>query len=303
MTPCRRAILSASLAAFAGVLGACESSPQRAAVGEPAHALDAPTYAEVAQRYNARTGRLQKVWARAVVSIRWRDQEGRRRYEQGDGHFQFIAPSRFALSVGKFGDVFLWVGCDDDRYWLLEPKGDSKLGVAGRHGAVNEEKLDALGLPAAPLDLVRIAAVAPLPASPPPGASVAWSSDGAMLVVDLPSARGLWRYWLDPATTLPRIIELLDSRGEAVISAAMEQYGTVRLQGVGGFFPEMPTRVRATHHPSGSTLLLTLESMNDGGTGRLLPEAFQLDALARLLGVSSIRDLDAPFADAGDSAP
>ncbi|HBS28616.1 MAG TPA: hypothetical protein DEB06_03995 [Phycisphaerales bacterium] len=301
MTPRRATTAGAVLLALLGALGACETNP-RPRTEPVAPARPTPGYAEVAALYNARAARLSRVWARAVVSIAFRDQDGTRRSEQGEGHFQFVAPADSALSVGKLGEVYLWVGSDAHRYWLLEPR-DPKRGVVGRHELLNESTLDRLGLPAAPLDLLRVVAVTPMPEQPEPPAAVAWSSDGAMLVVDLPTRRGIWRYWLEPRDMLPQVIELIGPGDEVILSASLERYERVTLRGQGGFFPLMPSRVRLTHHESGSTLSLTLQALSDGGESRLTREAFDLDALVALFNIIDLRDADAPTTAPRASAP
>lgn len=275
-------------------LAACESKPKPRDIAAPSESVPTPSYAEIAEVYNARVNRLKRVWARAVVSTTYRDEDGTRRSEQGEGHFQFVAPASLALSIGKLGETYLWVGSDAQRYWLLDPR-EHKAGIVGRHDRLTEQTLDRLGLPAAPLDLIRVVTVSPMPVKPDPPARVAWSSDGDMLVVDLPGARGTWRYWLEPREMLPQVIELLADDGETVVlSALLERYDRVTIRGEGGFYPQMPARVRITHHPTASTLSMTLDGLVDGGGSRLSPEAFDLEALVELFGITDLRDADSP---------
>jgi len=283
-------------------LGACESKPKAREIAAPAaESVPTPSYAEIAGIYNARVARLDRVWARAVVSTTYRDEDGTRRSEQGEGHFQFIAPSNLALSIGKLGETYLWVGSDAQRYWLLEPR-ESKAGIVGRHDRLTDQTLDRLGLPAAPLDLIRIVTVSPMPANPDPPARVAWSTEGDMLVVDFRSARGVWRYWLEPREMLPRVIELLSDDGETVVlSALLERYERVTIRGEGGLYPQMPARVRITHHPTASTLSMSLDGLVDGGGSRLAPEAFDLEALVELFAITDLRDADTTASAAADS--
>lgn len=296
----RAPALLATLAA-ALCLSACDKTRQPREIAAPETTAPTPAYSEIAEAYNARVARLDRVWARAVVSTTYRDEEGTRRSEQGEGHFQFIAPASLALSVGKLGETYLWVGSDTERYWLLDPK-ESKAGIVGRHDLLTDVTLDRLGLPAAPLDLIRIATITPMPLSPSPPARVAWSSDGDMLVVDLPGARGTWRYWLEPREYLPQVIELIGEDGEEVVlTALLERYERVTIRGEGGFYPQMPARVRITHRPSGSTLSMTLTSLVDGGGNRLAPEAFDLEALVALFGITDLRNADAPASASAES--
>jgi hypothetical protein len=140
--------------AIAGGAGGGKAGPVAGAPG-------GPTYRMLANAQNARAARLGKLWARATVSIDYRDSEGRKRWEQGEGHFQVIQPSKLALSVGKLGEVFLWIGCDEERYWLIDTKG-AKAAYVGRHELVTRGKIEALGLPVPPRDLIALAGMSPV---------------------------------------------------------------------------------------------------------------------------------------------
>lgn len=257
-----------------------------------------PTYRMLANAQNARAARLGKLWARATVSIDYRDSEGRKRWEQGEGHFQVIQPSKLALSVGKLGEVFLWIGCDEERYWLIDTKG-AKAAYVGRHELVTRGKIEALGLPVPPRDLIALAGMSPIAAGTASG-----SGDPVVVTRGKTASYRVmrggvpWTIFVDAATLTPVRVEVAESVAgegdapEAVIVAELSQYRDVPLKGSSGFFPRVATRVECLHTPSGSTMSVTLTDPSDGGTNRLKPEAFDFEGLVEALGVSEVIDLD-----------
>ena len=289
-----------SILGACAALSACESGGSRVAQRSD---KPVPAYEDVAQRYNERASRLSRIWARAVVSIDYKDENGKRRYKQGDGHLQLIQPGRLALSIGKLGEVVLWLGSDDARYWLLEPR-EHHRGYVGRHDRITRAKTEMLGIPVAPLDLIELLGVTPLPESPASGASVAWDATGVHLLLDLPVPDGHWRYTLDAETFFPTAIELFQGAGnQLVLRATLKRYEPVTLRGVGGVFPRMASRIDLRHHESGALMRMTFEGMTDGGRHRLMPEVFQLASLVDALGIREMTDLDQPAHVQSGEAP
>ncbi len=264
---------------------------------KPAPDLPPPTYADIANAYNARAARLQRVWARAVVSVDFTDDEGNRRWEQGEGHFQVIQPSKMALSAGKLGEVMLWIGCDTDRYWLIDAKEKHRAWV-GKHSAATRQKIESLGVPAAPRDLLALAGITPLPnptndqrLDPQPR----WSNDKKTLIFDADRTGTRWRYFINPKTYEPSRIEVIDpATSEPILTATLELYDNLTIRGDGTLPPRIATRFRCLHHPSGSTLGLSITDMIDGGPTKLREQNFDFDALHELLGIKDTIDLDAP---------
>ncbi|MBL8746548.1 MAG: hypothetical protein JNK58_09370 [Phycisphaerae bacterium] len=273
---------------------------------KPAVGLPPPTYAEIAKEYNARAARLQRVWARAVVSVEFTDDEGKRRSEQGEGHFQVIQPSMMALSAGKLSEVMLWIGCDAERYWFIDAKEKHRAWL-GRHAAATRQKIESLGMPAAPRDLLALAGITPLPR--PTGdkrrdPQVRWSEDCRTLIFDADRAGTRWRYFINPKTYEPSRIEVIDSESsEPILSATLDRYDNLMIRGDGTLPPRIATRFRCLHHPSGSMLGLSIADMVDGGTNRLREQNFDFDSLRDLLGIREVIDLDArrPSASARDA--
>lgn len=277
-------VLGAVLAAIAS-LGGCASAPRPIARAEPP-----PTYEVIAAAHNERVGRLSRVWARAVVELWYVDDRGRARREQGEGHFQVRRPGGVALSIGKLGETYAWLGSDTERFWFFD-KFDTPRVTVGRFDNTDEPCAESLGLPADPARMLDVMGLTPIPEI---GGVTAWSGDGRAVVAVFDRAGAEERIHFDARTMLPTRIEL-DGRepGDAIV-AVLENYANVRLGGVGGFFPRAASRIEIRHDSSGTRVALHLADMEDGsfGRGRLSDAAFDFEALRALFRPSEIIDLD-----------
>jgi len=292
----RRAFLAA-LVGSGSLLAGCANNG-----GAQNGALDArpdaslPSYEEVASRYNERASLLGRIWARAVVEMRFVDANGRRKREQGEGHLQFIAPARFALSVGKLGEVIVYLGCDEQRFWWFE-RGDADRVSVCRHANAGSPCAESVGLPAQPLEIIDLMGVLEFPVR---GGRVQRSMRGE-IVIDLPArgagaaAGGFTRVALDPSTYEPVLIGVYQRGGaQPVLLARLEEYQNVQIAGRGGIAPRMASRIVITHAESDTEIRLSLAGMTDGvREGRIPPEAFDLQALLRAFSPADVRVLDA----------
>lgn len=304
-----RVLLASSAAMLPMGLVACRTDgPSATTTTSDTGVASAMSYDEIARRYNERAERLGRLWSRAVVSIEFIDREGGKRYEQGDGFFQVVQPSKLALSVGKAGETFVWMGCDAERYWVLEPK-QAKTASVGRHDLLTPAKLRALGLPCAPLELISLIGVSPLPTGRearggsgggPPKPIMALDGGADVIQFDLERGGQTFRYLLDAKTLRPRVVSIVDrATRKLTTTARLDNYLGVETQAFSGAYPMMPALVRVEHIPTSSVIKFTLESMNDGlvnqgaKKGRLAPENFDLDALVEAYGPFEMVDLDA----------
>lgn len=284
---------AAALAAGAlSILGACANmkSPADKPVGPP------PSYAVIAEAQNRRAARLDRIWARAVVVLTYIDEDDRRRTEQGEGHLQIRRPGGIGVDVGKLGETYYWLGADDERFWFFDLTEEDVV-FLGRHENVGRPCARSLGLPAEPLDLVRLLGVTPIPA---PGATdaappeVRWSEDGRSVLVDSQFAGAYERIWLDPETLLPSRIELRRSPdGPPAVYAILEEYERVSLRGVGGFFPFAPSRVEVHDPETDTEITLHLSELNDGkARNRLSDAVFDFPTLVDAFGPDRLVILD-----------
>lgn len=284
MRPRTRCVLAI---AFAMGLASCKSGSEPVAPSQPT-----PAYESVAASYNERVALLDRLWARAVVALRFTDAQGDRRYEQGDGHLQLRDADRLALSVGKLGEVLLWVGCDDERYWLFDRLADPTRLYLGRHDALGVDRAREIGLPVAPRELLQLFGLRPLPAS----GNVEWTDEG-LLQLTTTDERGAWRYTLDPDSNLPRRIARLDAEARPLLDAELSDDKSVRITGRGFNPPRVAGRVRVTHVATGDSITIVLDGdVIDGRReGKPRMPSFDLDVLRQALGpIGEEIDLDAP---------
>lgn len=284
--------------ALVGLVGGCAPAKDHE---EPILRGALPEYSAVAARYNERAGLLQKLWGRTQVQIRYTDDEGDRRFEQGEGFLSIDQPERVALSVGKLGETLFWLGCDGERYWSIDLTGKEPRAYVGRHdGAARQGHSvgaggGGLAATVSPRDFPRLLGIEVLPTG---GGVMQWSEDGRLLGVVVPIVGaggvvgGRQRVWLDPESLEPRLVELYDGRGTATLVAQINELDFVAVPGVGGVGPKAASRTRIGHLASGSSLTVTLAGM-EGGTRRIKPEAFDLTKLMVALGVERVVDVDA----------
>ncbi len=279
----------AVLAALALLVGCAADGPARSS-DERLAAASSVTRLEIAERHNARTARLDRLWSRAAVQLRYADRDGKLRREQGEGHLQVVQPAKLALSVGKVGEVIFWLGSDERRFWWFELGENSRAGVALHENATAPCIGDA-ALPVHPLDLLDLLGVTPIPAS---GGAAPMVDRRGQLVIDAPAQGGARRLFFDPETLRPVRIELWRAgEREPAVYSELDEYARVDIPGVGGVDPRAASRVRVVHRDSDSEIILFLSDISDGSRfGRLSPEAFEFATLVESLAPRRVEILD-----------
>lgn len=224
----------------------------------------APTYSELAEGYNRRLAGFERLWSRAVVAVRWRDEKDRNRYEQGnDSKLLVQVPDRVALVIGAAGQIAYWAGSDDQRYWVLDLL-EERQAYVGLH-ADSRRALARHDLPVqvSPRALPALLGLLPLPpaeGTPPPVRRVKQSWQ-----VVLPDGRT--RLTVDADTLLPQRVELLDDAGQAVVESLLSQPQRMAMHGKPpGAWVTVMTRVELRALAEPFSLSLNLEDMTDAGS-------------------------------------
>jgi len=263
---------AAALALLALVLSGCGGTRS---VAPRARAV--PTYDEIASAHNARVARLDRIWSRAAVQLRFTDADGRSRREQGEGHLQVLQPDRLALSVGKLGEVVFWLGSDSERFWWFE-LGDNSAAAVARHENAMKPCVGESPVPVHPLDLLDLLGVTALPAR---SAVAPVLGPGGRVVVDVPARAGARRVYFDPQTMRPARVELwLPGAEEPAVEATLTEYERVDVPSEGGVDPRVASRVSVRVRETGAELVLFLSDLNDGSRpGRLESFVFDFDEL------------------------
>lgn len=300
----RSAFVALSVLLAVPLLGAAGCSrPQEAGAGPPIARGEPPAYSEVAARHNERAARLGRLWGRAAVQIRYTDDEGQRRFDQGEGHVSVEQPARLALSVGKLGETLLWLGGDEDRYWWIEPGSGVSKAFVGRYDGPALARSPIMSAANARV-LILLMGVSLLPTDPDAGVTQ-WSDNGRLLGVTTRLAEpleGYQRFWLDPRSYAVVKAELYNEARQVVVAADLTDEQFVRVVGEGRVGPTMAGKVFAGHEPTELEVRLFMSGLTDDPQ-RLSPRAFEFESVVADLGVSEVVDLDARAADADATAP
>lgn len=245
-----------------------------------------PPYAEAVRRYNENAKKVDRLWSRAVTTLEWFDSKGERRIEQGDDCFVvYVAPDRFALSIGKLGKTLMWVGCDEQRYWMFdlqEPR-SAYVGTRANAGKPCVRPLPMVG-GVSPRDVMRLMGVEPIDAdAEPAGQPVEWH-EGQWLIE--PPGTGT-RLLIDPETGLATRIDLLDEHGYSRLICRLSHTTVIESFVIP---PGGPAKIASRLNielPDGSgSVRLTMSSPTDGRRDdRIQDRVFDFDRLRKLLKV------------------
>jgi hypothetical protein len=253
----------------------------------------APTYREVAERYNANLRGVEQLWARAVIELEWEDDKGKH-FEQGDGHLIVAMPDRLALSLGKLGDTLFWAGSDTERYWLFDLRNRHEVYVGRQGRPVGFERYaDRLRFPISPSDLLRLLGVLPMATGEAATGRVERGENGQWAVEP---GGGSLRFFVDEKTFRPSRIQVLDTWGNPLAEAKLSRWKPMALSGVGpGDFPLVATSIEMCETGRDGTMTLFLSSVTDGKeNGKIKPKVFEFDQLRGLFKPEKVIDLDAP---------
>lgn len=289
-----RALLAGAAGAVAVIAG-CDTAPRVSDPAPRAPVPQAPSYEEVARRYNERAQHFDRLWARATLRMRYRDEAGNWQTEQGDGgHLMLVQPDHLALSTGKLGEPFFRLGSNAEQYWWFDLRKPRRAWV-GRHDTAAARGADAAEspIPIPPRDLIELLGVTPLPTDAP--GRVEWSADRRALVVTVPTDAGSRRLTLDPQTYEPATIELLDETGALVVGSELSEYTPVTVFGVAAR-PRLPRYVVVSDPADEGELRLTISAAeNSPGKSEPSDTVFDFEALVRAHNVApeNITDLDA----------
>ncbi len=207
---------------------------------------ETPSYSEIAEVHNQRIERLSELYARGVIEIRWRDGDGRH-FEQGNLDLWLQLPRHTALRVEKLGNVFLWLGSNDERFWLFDMLGDQTVLLTAPHDAA----IDAAGLFAVrPLALVDLAGLTVLPephGNDDPEVHYDESLDAWLLTA--PGQGGDTRLYLHRTSLLPVRVESIMANGDIAYRSDLQltRYRTAARPGVPpSQYGRMPTLIDIT---------------------------------------------------------
>ncbi len=253
-----------------------------------------PTYEELAHRHNRHVEHLERLWSRATITVRWRE-NGRQRWEQADSSNVILdLPHRVAVAIGSSAPgvgTIMWLGSDEDRYWLFDLYNDKTL-YWGHHETVGMPGTKQLAIPVHPRDLPRLLGVLKIDADTP--GRVNWDPVWGGYVLE--PWHGRYRVVVDRERALPLRVDLLDAEGWSVLQALLTSPRSLDMAGLEPWeHPTIATRVDIAVIGSDDELILQLRGVDPTpGPRRLNPAQFDLETLMRQFRPDEVIQLDEP---------
>ena len=149
----------------------------------------APSYRELATKFNAHTDSVKHLWSRLEARVRYQVKDGKYKFEDGEGYLIARPPDHILLSLGKLGQTGLRAGRDAERYWFIDNQ-DRKEAVWGYERNIGKPCSGRLNLARASSLPARVAGVG-ADAAPGCGAACSASQDDARLC-----GRYVVRFWI-----------------------------------------------------------------------------------------------------------
>ncbi len=267
-------------------LGGCTSTPRF----DPSTAPPPPSASGLIAMHNDRVQMLDRVWARVSVRAEGKDPRGEKFKEQGEGHLQIMRPDRFSLTIGKFEKTYFTLGANAEQYWTMDlSKSDNRLAMIGLQRLATAEKLDALGVPIHPHEMITLLGIVPI--DPNAETTSRWSPDGQAVGIELPAKWGSVAIWFDAKTFTVSRTQAINDAGEVIASAKMWRYKPLAGLDPGeqGFAPGV-IEVRA----AGFDGFVRIE-VSDPQSKAIRPVVFQPEKLSKIHRIHETIDLDQAF--------
>jgi len=254
-----------------------------------------PNFDVIAQRYDARVKRLERLWGSVSLRILGVDRDGEPVDEQAEAYLQVIRPRKVALEVKKVGETYFYMGSNDTRYWWIDLHSEERPAIVGTHENATPKAVEQLGVPLHPLDLLELLGITPIGTTVNAwGAKVNWSQDGKLVVVRVPGRWGPREYLLDPETFEPQKIALLDPRGQVAAMAELQSYQPVAVRDDAKAEPRMAKRF-VVDVPPNTTLTMRFEQVENR---EIKDKPFDFEYLKKVFRVREVRDADGAAAKA-----
>ena len=272
----------------------CETTPTDDQPTPPKPAL---TYAQLQAGHAARVAPIDQLWARGELVIRWTDDKGERRMEQGEGPLILRRPNELAFAVGKFGQTRFWLGCDQNRYWLFDLGDDKRVAYVGRQKNIANARQQVLPLPIRPDRLLILLDVLPLPDPATVGDQVVVARDGEDHLIVLPpepQLHGLMRKLRMDEQFRVTEIDLMDRRGRRIMLAKLGAFDPMTLDDQPEEqYPDVAEAVHITlgDHEDATTIIIRPLAARQG-TSKVKDRQFDFDALVKAMKIDEVVDVD-----------
>ncbi|MEM9372760.1 MAG: hypothetical protein AAGA55_03875 [Planctomycetota bacterium] len=260
-----------------------------AGTAPPAGQAQLPSLEAIISAHDARVAALDTFWARTSIRVEGRDAAGSSFSEQGEGHLQAERPGSVAITVGKLGDVYIALGSNDDRYWLIDVSdSDRRLMMSGAQSEATPEKAAALGLPVHPRDIPLLLGLNPMG-----GRTVGEPEmdDRGRVVVGIESRWGTAELLFDPVSLELIGAAAFDDQGVSLAIAELSRHTDVANQVGQGRLGRVPGKAEIRVPGFDGFVRMELE---DARVRTINPTVFDPDRLGRAYRVRERIDLDEP---------
>lgn len=184
---------------------------------------DPPSTLELAEKHNQRVEPLGTLWAHISLRAKGTYANGKSYEEQGEGYLQIVKPNKISIAIGKLGETYFVFGANEEDYWSFDlSNSDHKTMLIGKLDLATPEKIEALGLPVYPGELIALTGLMPIDLTRAGGTR--WAADGKSVGISVPSRWGSFTLWIDPNTSLVVRSQAFDREGELIATATLSRY-------------------------------------------------------------------------------
>tara|TARA_Y100000589_G_scaffold297916_2_gene306045 strand:- start:12159 stop:13025 length:867 start_codon:yes stop_codon:yes gene_type:complete len=88
-----------------------------------------PEWSTIVSRWNERADTIESLYARGIFEARWVEEDGGRRFEQGDLDLWYLRADRLATRISKFGETYAVTGMNGPQHWIYLDGEESVLYV------------------------------------------------------------------------------------------------------------------------------------------------------------------------------
>ncbi len=185
--------------------------------------------------YNKNVRKLQNLYINSSVTLDYK-KDGKATRDIVDGRVWLSQPNKLALNIKKIDNNLFWLGCDDEKYWMIDLYNKPRVGFVGRHGAEVVSGGEEMVLPATPKELISLFAFSKITLSEEQLAGELEYVDGKY------ESRGVKgfliepvgvnvRYLVDPFTFDPLRIDVLDQEGYSVVVCYLTKHRGFEVKG------------------------------------------------------------------------
>ncbi len=253
---------------------------------------DRPTLRAVIDQYNKNLTRLKRLRGHGVIEMRWVDEDGKKRFEQGDITLLTVPPHHLAMPIQKLGVDLFWLGANDERFWYFDLSGDNKVAWVGTHKGGGDQAASRLPAPIRPGDLIHLLGIIPVRADAFPAEQLDQRVPYVKgdYVLSPPGSRVRMR--VAPQSGLAVGADVLDGQGQVRMTCKLSNHKMVEMVGVPpGAWSWVPGRIVVTLPDDRGRVQLELHDFVDD-PGRIRSAAFNYAKLLEAKKPGRVIDLD-----------